>query len=341
MISNLLTNIAVFIVSVSLTLLAASLYFYFYQYEAIVTDYMEKTRNVIQVVCGKQIDDERIYTLEPGRCAFWNGEFNTTVTVNPEGYRAVRQTPQAIGREVVVAGDSHAMGWGVSDGEDLAALIGATGRYRVTNLAMSSYGTARELFALQREAAHADVVVLQYCDNDYDENTAFLSSPDQFRSNYKDRSNNFKVWMDKVEAYNEEHAGRRKVYNIFYGNLARLWALLRLPPKTYAQTNSKDLPNEAQAFAEVLQEFASYLSDKQVIVFESNGSRTLRPDFARVFSQAVRNAGLTNIHVLDAYAFLDRTHYYYIDDHLTPKGHWRIADAVIPRLDEISASQQH
>ncbi|MBM3359699.1 MAG: SGNH/GDSL hydrolase family protein [Betaproteobacteria bacterium] len=73
-------------------------------------------------------------------------------------------------------GDSHAMGWGVDDHQTFAARLQALAGRPVHNLAVSSYGTARELGALERSDLldAVDTVLVQYCDNDRDENLAFV-----------------------------------------------------------------------------------------------------------------------------------------------------------------------
>jgi hypothetical protein len=68
------------------------------------------------------------------------------------------------------------MGWGVQDEETFASMLATEHGFEVFNLAVSSYGTARELLRLQREFVlqKDDIVVIQYHPNDLPENLAFL-----------------------------------------------------------------------------------------------------------------------------------------------------------------------
>jgi hypothetical protein len=78
-----------------------------------------------------------------------------------------------------VIGDSHAMGWGVGDKETFSAHLQAKLGRTVHNLAVSSYGTARALIALERAGVLDDVdtIILQYSENDIDENRDFAIPP--------------------------------------------------------------------------------------------------------------------------------------------------------------------
>src|SRR4029077_3494943 len=58
-----------------------------------------------------QYDAGLTYTLKPGTCTFENIEFRTEIHVNRAGLRDEETSLDA--PDVIVLGDSHAMGWGV------------------------------------------------------------------------------------------------------------------------------------------------------------------------------------------------------------------------------------
>ena len=85
--------------------------------------------------------------------------------------------------DVIVLGDSQAMGWGVSDKEIFTNVLQSNGK-RTLNLSVSSYGTAKELFTLRRWAlknpkSYKDVefIVIQYEPGDINENLQYLKEP--------------------------------------------------------------------------------------------------------------------------------------------------------------------
>jgi lysophospholipase L1-like esterase len=119
-----------------------------------------------------QYDEDLVYKPREGTCLFENAEFSTIVSFGKEG-RGTNPKPEGVG--IAVLGDSHAMGWGVNDHETFSAELERLSGRPVYNLAVSSYGTARELLRLQKSdlIALVDTIVIQYCENDLRENVEF------------------------------------------------------------------------------------------------------------------------------------------------------------------------
>ena len=67
------------------------------------------------------------------------------------------------------------MGWGVNDNDTFAALLEKKINRPVYNLAVSGYGTPRELIRLEKSNLidKIDTIIIQYCYNDYGENKDF------------------------------------------------------------------------------------------------------------------------------------------------------------------------
>lgn len=324
-----IATLSIFIMLISISLIA-----YHFFYNDIRDDYIQKRRNIIQITCGRPENNERIYSLKPGICQFWNGEFYTNVSINKLGYRSVRQAENNNLPRLVVTGDSHAMGWGVNDGEDLSSLISLSGKYNVQNFSMSSYGTARELITLKKFAPHAQIIILQYCDNDLRENEAFINNPIQFKKEYKQRLEDFKNWKTNYEQYSDKNYSQRLLLNKLYGYLSSSWELMSLIPKAQPANNNM-LEREAMVFAKTLGQFRNYLDDKIVLIFESNGFRALRKNFVSKFKKEIKQVGLKNIYFLDSDKILKSSDYYFIDDHLSKSGHKKIADQILQTIEVI------
>ena len=115
----------------------------------LTTEYFNR-RNIVQLdERHARYDPELFYTLEPGAFMFSNPEFSTQFVVNRIGVRDNQRSLEQ--PEIVVAGDSYAMGWGVQQDESFPELIERRTGRRVLNAAMSSYGTVRERRMLDRD----------------------------------------------------------------------------------------------------------------------------------------------------------------------------------------------
>ena len=136
----------------------------------------ERDKDLIQFSpeCA-QYHDWLGYTLRPGTCTFSGPEFSNKFDVNSLGLRDDERSIHA--PELIVIGDSEAMGWGVEQNQTFAQIVEARSGLTVLNAAVSSYGTAREVMSLQRlDTSRLRFLVIQYCDNDFGENAAFYDN---------------------------------------------------------------------------------------------------------------------------------------------------------------------
>ena len=139
-------------------------------------------RNIIQYDPNCfQASNELIYEPKPqSQCTQSNLEYKVITSFGKDGNRtndAFKKNTQPINS--ILIGDSHAMGWGVSDENTISAQLTKNG-FPTLNLAVSSYGTPRELHRLAQwakenpaEYTETKNILIQYCDNDYDENKEF------------------------------------------------------------------------------------------------------------------------------------------------------------------------
>src|SRR4029079_7125411 len=119
-----------------------------------------------------QYDAGLTYTLKPGTCTFENIEFRTTVHVNRLGLRDNEEALHA--PDVIVIGDSHAMGWGVEEDQTFGRVLARQSGLKILNAGISSYGTVREMRLLDRlDVSRLRFLILQYSDNDLLENQTF------------------------------------------------------------------------------------------------------------------------------------------------------------------------
>ena len=140
--------------------------------------YIGYGRNIIQNLPDCVTFDNRLlYKPRDGACEFNNAEFKTVIN-SKDGARInpyLNEKPT-----VIILGDSYAQGWGVNDDETTAAILTKKYALPTLSLGMSSYGTAREVEALRRylkqNNQHPKYIVIMYCNNDWEENIAYLKN---------------------------------------------------------------------------------------------------------------------------------------------------------------------
>ena len=130
------------------------------------------TSNVWQRYCT-EYDEDLLYIPKNGACRFANFEYDTSVTFDRfarlDGIKQHRTN-------ILVIGDSFAMGWGVNNGDTFAYHLEQQLNVNVVNAAVSSYGTARQFqYATKFLKQRYDLIVIQYCSNDLGENRNFLN----------------------------------------------------------------------------------------------------------------------------------------------------------------------
>jgi len=272
-------------------------------------------------------DPELFYTLRPGRFVFTQREFAHEFRVNSLGVRDEEASLEA--PEIVVVGDSIAMGWGVAQDETFAALIArATGR-RVLNAAVSSYGTVREMRMLERvDRRRLSWLIVQYNANDSGENREFVqhgfrhvsSGPEAFEMTWR-RYGARRVYYPGKYAYESMRRLRRGIRD-------------RLAPRQLAPGPTPE--EEADAFLATLLHAGTVDFERvRLVVVEVTGegapSALVRALPSRL-TQPGLPAGLRTARLVDVGARLDPDAFHVLDDHPNARGHRLIADAVLAAL---------
>ena len=108
-------------------------------------------------------DEKLIYVPKIGSCRHKNAEFDTILNFEKNG----RFMPEIINNNenpIIVIGDSHAMGWGVNDDETFSYILQNILKRQVYNLAVSSYGTVREIIRLNKTnlLSNSNILIIQY-----------------------------------------------------------------------------------------------------------------------------------------------------------------------------------
>jgi lysophospholipase L1-like esterase len=272
-------------------------------------------------------DPELFYTLRPGRFVFEQREFAHEFRVNSLGVRDEEAALEA--PEIVVVGDSIAMGWGVAQDETFAALIArATGR-RVLNTAVSSYGTVREMRMLERvDRRRLAWLIVQYNANDSGENREFVEHGFRHVSSGSEEFDD--TWR--------RHGARRVYYpgKYAYESLRRLRRGIRdrVAPRTLAPGPTPE--QEADVFLATLLHAGTVDFERvRLVVVEVTGEgapAALVRALPSRLAQPGLPAGVRSARLVDVGARLGPDAFYVLDDHPNARGHRLIADAVLAAL---------
>ena len=274
--------------------------------------------------------EQLTYTLRPGVCVFGAPEFLNTYDVNHLGLRDDEASLEA--PEIIVLGDSHAMGWGVEQNETFAQLLEAQTGRRVLNAAVSSYGTAREILNLRRlDRSRLRAVIIQYCDNDADENRSFLKHDAQLP-------------IATLEDYLELVERQESTHYVFGHELGRL---VEGATEAWRESNhgdqfedrsfndSGDHPNVAEEFLGVLDKAGVPLGGVRIIALELSNYRQYS-EFVGLLQKALRSrvsaADGPTIQAFDAATVIGPPQHYRLDGHLNAEGHRILADALAKEI---------
>jgi hypothetical protein len=268
-------------------------------------------------------DPEVTYTLKPGTCTFGNLEFQNTFNVNRLGVRDDEASLD--GPEIIVLGDSHAMGWGVEQGETLSHVLARKCGLKVLNAAVSSYGTAREMMLLNRlDTSRLRYLIIQYADNDLPENRAFRERgghlPISPRADYQ-----------RIVDY---YAGQSGYYPGKYLFRLSMKVLKLEEPEPDQLRMDPVAPNEeAELFLFVLTHASrAQLDGVQIIVFEVNQDIEPRRPFIAALNAAKHGDGqppfVRHLVTLDTATVLTPRDFYVLDDHMKASGHQAIGEAL-------------
>ncbi len=268
-------------------------------------------------------DPEVTYTLRPGSCTFASLEFTSELAVNRLG---LRDADEALDQpEVIVVGDSHAMGWGVGQDETFPRVLAARAGLRVLNAAVSSYGTVRAMKVLDRtDTSRLGWLIVQYSDNDVIENRSF-----------RDHDNRLPI---TPQAEYETVVGYYRSQRSYYAGKYVFRLVMKLTrletPEPVDQAAGPVPPTEeAGLFLNALLHASRTKLDRlRLLVLE------VSQDFGhpRVFIPALagesRRPGyppvVRELRTVDTTTLLSSDDFYVLDDHMRASGHRKIGEAL-------------
>ena len=290
--------------------------------------YDQYDRNIIQYLpeCSKY-DPDLFYVLKTGTCTFTNREFSNTYIINSIGVRDDEKSLKE--PEIIVVGDSFAMGWGVEQEKTFSSIIEKELNTNVLNAAVSSYGTARELEILKRvDTSNLKYLIIQYCLNDLDENKSYID-------------NNYKLKISSIDKYKktiDDHLNRKQYSPFIYSyehfkNLYPAFKYLNDWKEERFQKSKQEHDLEAKIFLNVLNSF-EITKDVQIILFE-NEYRLENDWFLISVRNLLKDEEYKNLNIIFvSTSDLNPSNYYILDSHLTEKGHKNLSKKLLRAANE-------
>lgn len=273
-------------------------------------------------------DAQLTYTLRPGVCRFKGAEFDVTVSVNSAGFRD--DETSLLAPEIIVIGDSHAMGWGVEDSQTFASQLEAMSGLRVLNAAISSYATAREVQVLDRiDLTALKALIVQYCPNDYWENVSLNSG--QFG-----RATSNETYRQLVEHFSTVRSYRfgdylSRTLQVQVLNRMRRWfvGVQALPDPTGPAPRAPNPKLEVDVFTESLTRLPPEARRSPIIVIAIDAFG--RTDFTEPFMVrlAADKGNALDVRPLQIRGLYEEAHFFRLDDHLNAAGHAHVAQELL------------
>lgn len=288
--------------------------------------YMQKDRMIIQYMseCGRY-DDQLAYTLRSGKCRIRNREFDIEYSINSMGMRDDEQSLDS--PQIVVVGDSHAMGWGVNQDQTIEGLLENRLRKPVLNASISSYGTVRELKILERfNLDRLEYLIIQYCSNDIGENRRFSENDNTLPTMTKEQYHSLQESHEKSSAY---YIGKH-IFNL----TKNLVSLFESEVSESGADPNQAATEEVELFLNVLVNAPIDLKNVSIIVFEVNS-------FAENDSLFIETLNLNlgaaqeiakSFRAIDLSSLLGKEAYFHLDDHISSVGHQIIADILVSEI---------
>lgn len=319
------------IISISLVLLELTLHFLFKNYQLSkdipgLNKYLKiinrANSDIIQFnpECAAY-DSQLFYTLKKNsECNFKNREFDTGYKINSNGLRDDEESLKK--PQIIVLGDSYAMGWGVNQNETFAQIIEEKTGLKTLNAGVSSYGTAREFLMLQKQdLSNLKYLIIQYCSNDYGENKAFVL---EGKLNISSKEN-YDSLVEDFQNKREKQSKLLRTSFIFIRELIRdIKTKIGVKPSNVEVANY-DEKEEFANLEKIITKVRKLVGkDVKIILFEADGIDLINSDLYNYFAD--RN--LKNLAVLDSNTLLLKEDYLILDGHYNSSGHSKIANEI-------------
>lgn len=278
-------------------------------------------------------DNQLLYTLKEGQCLFGTADTGLhSYKINKFG---IRDDEDIKNSKIAILGDSFAMGWGVDNKKIFPSILEENTKKKVVNMAISSYGTAREftifrrIFDNKEKLKNLEYLILQYCGNDYEENIDYVNN------NYQITKKDQVIFSD-AQKYNE----KMLQYNYF----RQIFKALKFKVKNIKFFKKSNLDENNIANSNIHQ-FSTFLDivnkeistnkflpkNLKIIIFNTE-PHLLPSDFYNQVSSQLKQEKYKKIRdkitLINIPSQLNSQDYFLLDDHINENGHKKIAEII-------------
>ena len=278
-------------------------------------------------------DKDLTYILKPNAIMeHRNREFDVIIKTNKIG---VRDDDESLDKpDVIVIGDSFAMGFGVPQDETFPQVIEHQTGLKVLNTGIESYGTAREVMMLDRlDTENLKYLVVQYCPNDLEENYSFNTNNGKLKTmDRADFDSTLKGYLDDRKYY----FGK---YLLFMARNMKKKAV------SFTSNEEKKIYNRAHAemFLDALARIRADMDQVQVIAFDlvdKNYSYILQHDLlydSKLFTDLVQTMSrdarypeyIRKMSIFNASGLIGDNERFILDGHVNAEGHAILAQKIM------------
>ncbi len=191
----------------------------------------------------------------------------------------------------------------------------------------------RELEVLREFGADAKYVILQYCDNDAGENDASLRlSKEEFTRRVQT------AWRANIDNYNRGKAeGFKKPLRDFASLITS--GAYRSKSTWRESASARNIDREVSDIARIFALYRATLQDKRLIIFEASPWGLNSARFAPLLRAELGKHGWLSFRIVDAGKLLSSADYYFLDGHVNPAGHRKLASAIDAELNDWERSE--
>tara|TARA_B100000029_G_scaffold512563_1_gene609553 strand:- start:2090 stop:3136 length:1047 start_codon:yes stop_codon:yes gene_type:complete len=290
--------------------------------------YLEVWQNKSECV---DYDEKLIYVPKIGSCKHSNAEFQTVLNFNKKG-RINPNAPDKSKKSIIVLGDSHAMGWGVKDNETFSHVLQNLSKTPVYNLAVSSYGTIREVMMLEKSnlSKNSDIIIIQYHENDLRENLNFnkLDKNEYEEIFLKMTSSKIPVNIFDAKFLNDGTFATIKYVARKYKSSIRL-IFTDIIGISKTKIKKQNFNKHYSVLMENIKKINNF-NEKKIIIFYSSSPEFKFYNFPNGYDANYPNVYFHDIFVDD----FNQDNYFYLDKHPNHIGHKKIGESLYKVLKQ-------